>query len=1060
MQRDRRTPFDLSDAPPLRLALVHLGARRYRFTLSHHHILLDGWSLPLLLQNVFAAYESFVRGAAPQLPDPRPFRDYIAWLAAQDREEARRVWRERLGSFRVPAQLPKRAATREGRPAVGNDRRETMLSPEKTQRLQSFGRQRQLTLNTILQGAWALVLSRYAGTRDVLFGSTVAGRPADLAGVESMLGLFINTLPVRIDVDPSSSVAAWLEALQREQVELRAYEHMPLFELQSLSGVPRGTPLFDTLFLYENYPVAQGVAPANAPLRITGTRAFEQTNFPLTFVATVTDGLMLRIDFDPAVYEAHVIEGMLARVEQFAGLFVDAPDELLGRLDPWIPGERERVAAWNATAVPFDAGATVADLVAAQAARTPEAVAVVCDGARLTYAELDARANRVARELQSRGARPEQLVGLSMTRTLDLIVGVLGILKSGAGYVPLDPSYPADRVAYMAADAGIGILVTEESLPGHAGVEGASVLCLDRDRALLERHEDTAPSSGATGANVAYVMYTSGSTGRPKGVVIEQHSVVSLVRWGGRELGPDTQVHILDERLVPVPLGVSGEIYIAGEGVARGYHARPELTAELFVPDPFSGPGRRMYRTGDLGRQRADATIEHLGRIDHQVKVRGYRIELGEIESVLMQHPAVHMAAAAARQRDGMTRLLVFVVPSGDAPDAAELREFLRARLSESMIPAVFTFVDALPLTANGKVDRKALPDAGTYAPREYVAPRTALERELAAVFGEVLGLTEAGIRDAFFDLGGDSISAMRVVARLRANGREVALVDLLRWQTVEALAAAIEAALPPLTLVPIRTDGSRPPLFCVHAVDGGVAAYVELARHLGNDQPVYGMQAVRIDGETDVLQSIPAMAERYVEAMRTVQPSGPYHLAGWPLGGEIAQQLRRSGEEVALVAAIDAEVHTAPRAFHESEVVDWIASQFGDAVSREELLSRAPGARAAYLHERLVARGLMPEGVTVADVERSFAMNVRFVAASRAYAAQPHDGRVLLVKAADQTGREAPEDLGWPAVARDLDIRVVGGNHFTLMSPPHVQAVAGVLSAALGQWRLEMVEA
>ncbi len=947
LAEDRARGIDLSAAPLMRLALVRLSDTSVRVVRTSHHVLLDGWSTFQMLDELATAYRALAAGETPVLPARRPFSAYVQWLERQDLTRAEQYWRGLLGGVTEPTSLPFDRRPTETHRAQSSERLVTWLSAEASERLYAFARAQRLTVNAVVQGAWALLLSRYSGERDVVFGATVSGRPADLAGADSMVGMLINTLPVLIGIDGAVPVGTWLAQVQQAQVEARQYEYVPLPQIQGWSGVERGTNLFESLVAFENFP-ADGAREADGGADVARLHSLEGadvTNFPLNLVAYAGDALAYALAYDPELFDAATIERMAGHLGALLDGMAADPGQAVSAVPMLAPGEFEQVVhEWNATGgVPAPEG-TVHGLVAARAAQSPDAVAVSFQGASLTYRELEERANALAHHLVSLGAGPDRLVALSVERGLEMVVGLLGIMKSGAAYVPLDPAYPADRLAYMLDDSGARLLITHRGLHKLLPVPDG-VVVVDLDEAGLEGGEGrtAAPPTGATGSDLAYVIYTSGSTGRPKGVAVEHRTVLNLLancqslydfgaddvwtvfhsyafdfsvwelwgalitggravvvahdtarspeamwqllgeervtvfnqtpsmfrelveqaaqsaapalselRWvifGGEALEPkhlltwfdrfgaggarlvnmygitETTVHVtyqeigaehvarggplpagrplpsyrvllLDEHGVAVPVGVAGEIHVAGGGVARGYLNRPELTQERFPVNPYGAPGERMYRSGDVARWLADGTLEYLGRADDQVKIRGFRIELGEIETALVGHEAIRETVVVAHQGvDGHRRLVAYVVSDGGL-STGDLRAHLARSLPDYMVPAVFVPLERLPLTPSGKVDRRSLPAPEVQADQlgtPYVAPRDATEEALAAVWAEVLGVEKVGIHDNFFDLGGDSILSIQVIARARRTlGAGLSPRLLFEAPTVARLAAAV----------------------------------------------------------------------------------------------------------------------------------------------------------------------------------------------------------------------------------------------------------------------------
>ncbi|RFU43198.1 amino acid adenylation domain-containing protein [Actinomadura logoneensis] len=993
--RERARPFALTEPPLLRFVLVGLGPERHRLVLTNHHILLDGWSTPVLATELFLLYVH--GGDDTALPRATPYKNYLAWLAGQDRDAAEVAWQKALSGLDEPCLVAPEAA---GLRPVPPGRAVTELEERFTRRLTRVARRHNATLNTVLQAAWGIVVGRMLGRDDVAFGATVSGRPADLPGVEQMIGLFINTLPVRVRFRQDEPFGALVERLQEEQTELLPHHHLGLTDIQRAAG--HGGALFDTMTVLENYPFDPASMDGSLNgVRISGADAYDATHFPLSLVAAPgPDRMELRLHHRPDVYPAEVAEALLGRVRRVLEEFAEDPDRPIGALAPAGADELARFAAWNETGATPRPG-TVVDLFEARAARTPDEVALVSGDLALTYAELNARANRLAHELAARGVGPEDRVALVLPRTPEIVVAILGVLKAGAAYVPIDPAYPADRVASMLDDAEPVLTLTA----GH--------------EAFAADRPSTDPVRTVVPENAAYVIYTSGSTGRPKGVVVphagllnyydahrvrffepvedetepgrrlrfahlasfsfdtswmgllwmihghELHLIGDDVRRdveafaayiasrridlvnttpshfqalrgagllshpahrptqlliGGEAIGdalwddlraldgvtvrnfygpteatidtmsvvvadaprptvggphPGARAYVLDSALQPAPVGVPGELYLAGVQVARGYLGRRALTAERFVADPFGAPGSRMYRTGDLARWNPDGTIEFLGRADDQVKIRGFRVELGEIENVLSRFDGVGRAVAVVREdTPGDRRLAAYVVPA--TVDAAALRRHAAAHLPDHMVPSV-TVLDALPLTVNGKVDKRALPEPDASAHGAGRGPRSPQEEILCGLFAEVLGVARVGVDDGFFDLGGDSLTAMRLVSRVRtALGAELPVRALFEAPTVAGLSARLAsaggAARPALVpaerpdVLPLSYAQQR--LWFLNRFDGPSATF---------NMPV----ALRLNGPLDPAALEAALGDVVTrhEALRTVFPE----VAGTP---------------------------------------------------------------------------------------------------------------------------------------------------------------------------------
>lgn len=945
-QTDRQLGFDLSKAPNLRLMVARLAEGMYKCVWTFHHILLDGRSFPIVLNEVFAIYNALCRGVEVELPQPRPFKDYIDWLQQQDWSKSEAFWRDKLTGFKVPNNLQTirlRKASDVPAPAKGDQ--ELKVPEHLTSALKAFAAETGVTLNHLVLGAWSMLLSRNTGEEDIVFGTTRACRRSTVSGADSIVGILINTVPFRISIPPDQSLAAWLKGIRDQIFAVRQHESTPLINIQKWSEIQGRKTLFDSLVMFDHAQLDTSMILSGEAGPFRDFELKEDVGFPLVLQVYGEDRLLLKIQYSTVAYDDATVTRMLGHLQTLLAGMLTGADMPIGNLPMLTAPEKQQLLFdWNDNSKEYPSNLSVQQIFEQQAARKPEAVALTCSGQSLTYRQLNARSNRLARELRTLGVGPDVLVGICMERSNDLVIGLLAIIKAGGAYLPIDLAYPADRLAFMLADANAPVLLTQSKLTKDLPATAAKVLCVDD---LLEQPEapgdDENPPATAGPDHLAYVIYTSGTTGKPKGSCITHRNVTRLFSatehwyhfnhqdvwslfhsyafdfsvweiWGAllyggrlvvvpylvsrspeafyellaeehvtvlnqtpsafrmlihaeetaaapRELSlryvifggealemqslrpwfdrhgdqqpqlvnmygitettvhvtyrplskddlnfgsvigvpiPDLQVYILDSQRQPVPIGVPGEMYVGGAGLARGYLGRPELTAERFIPDHINGrPGSRLYRTGDLARFLPGRDIEYLGRIDHQVKIRGFRIELGEIESVLCTHKAVRESIVIARQDDpGENRLVAYITAkTGAAPNVKELREHLKVKMPEYMVPAAFVLLDKLPLTDNGKVDRKALPapdlnrlDAG--AGGRSLLPRNEMEHTIGAIWQEVLHLEKVGIEDSFFDLGGHSLLLIQIQNKLETVlNRQVSIMDLFRYPTISSLA-------------------------------------------------------------------------------------------------------------------------------------------------------------------------------------------------------------------------------------------------------------------------------
>ncbi len=931
-------PFDLAQGPVLRALLVRLGERRHAAAITLHHIATDGWSTGILVHELCALYRAFALGGPSPLAELAvQYADYAVWqrrwLSGPALDELLAWWRGRLGADPPPLELPADRPRSRDRAWGGATTRFT-LDPALAGRLNRFSRERSVSLFMTLLAGWKVLLARLSGQAVITVGTPVAHRPG--VEVEELIGFFLNTLVLATEVSGAPSFAELLERVRETSLEAHAHQDAPFDRLvEDLVGERdlSVSPLFQVIFVLQNVPGATADLP---DLRLTWIPAAARAaNFDLALMMDEGPaGLSAQLDYSTDLFDATTVERLAHCFQTVLAAAMDAPEAKTADLPLLTPAEfHQLLREHNDTA--GGAGAdTLPALFEAQARRTPGAPAVLCDGQALTFGDLNARANRLAHFLRGLGVEPEVGIGLCAGRSLDLAIGLLGILKSGGAYVPLDPKYPRERLAFLLADAGVQVVLgTAHALAQMPVPADGIAISLDVsdgpnavDAAEIASCPESDPPAAVDPANIAYVLYTSGSTGRPKGVMVTHGSVAAYTRWsaaayrvaehagscvhtplsfdltvtslltpllagrpvqllpegadldglaqavattgfgfvkltpahldllrdvagsftaadpltlvvGGEalhgaalrgwperarvfnEYGPteatvgcaihavepgqaegavpigrpitDARLYVLDAGPHPLPLGIAGELWIGGAGLARGYLGRPDLTAERFLPDACSGtPGARLYRTGDRARRRADGELEFLGRLDAQVKIRGFRIEPGEVEAALAACPGVERAAVLVKD----ARLIGFVVGPQDLdPLLASLRE----RLPEHMIPAVVVPLAALPLTANGKVDRKALlsvddPGSAPLPESRFVAPRNATEMLLAEVWAQVLGRDggRIGVHDSFFQLGGDSIQSLQVVSRAARAGLRITPRQLFEHPTIAELAA------------------------------------------------------------------------------------------------------------------------------------------------------------------------------------------------------------------------------------------------------------------------------
>ena len=933
--------FDLTQSPLLRCTLFDLGYENYILVNVFHHIIIDGWSKGILFKELSEFYQAFLSNSTVDLPElPIQYADFAVWqrqwLQGEILENQLNYWKKQLTGAPPLLELP----TDKPRPATANFRGHSIsfqINSELTEKLKLLSQKSGVTLFMTLLAALNTLLFRYSGQDDILIGTPTANR--NRQEIEPLIGFFVNTLVLRNSLEGNPTFSGLLQQARNVVLEAYANQDVPFEQVVDGLEIERSlsyNPLFQVMFALQNAPLnalklpnlkAQYLAVENQRIKFDLSLFLEEIE---TEKGSYLEGFW---EYDGDLFTPERITRMVGHFQTLLKGIVANPQQTVGELPLLTESEEQQLLVeWNQTQTSYPDHYCIHQLFEEQVVKTPDAIAVIDGEKSLTYEQLNQKANQLAYYLQNLGVKTEDLVGICIERSVLMIIGLLGILKAGAAYIPLDPNYPSERLAYMLEDSAVSVLLTQENLvdtlPNYLG----TIFCLDQDGKILDHHPQDNLLHPMTSENLAYVIYTSGSTGKPKGVLIQHQSLLNLVSWhqnafdittidrvtqlagiafdasvweiwpyltagaclaivppdlltspkqlqewliakkitvsflptplaetlipldwspncplrlmltGGDKLndfpptsipftlvnnyGPtentvvttsvkitpdlltekappigrpisNTQVYILDQYQQPVPIGIPGELYIGGSGLAKGYLNRPELTDSKFIANPFSQKlSDRLYKTGDLVRYGNDGQIEFVGRIDHQVKIRGFRIELGEIETVLNQHPQVKEAIIIAREdQPGVKRLCAYVIASQNLT-VSQLRLFLQEKLPQYMVPAFFVLLDAFTLTANGKIDRCALPQPTLELEDEAalnLSPGTEKERILAAIWQRVLGLKNISINDNFFELGGDSILAIQIIAQANQAGLQITPKQLFSHQTIAQLATVAE---------------------------------------------------------------------------------------------------------------------------------------------------------------------------------------------------------------------------------------------------------------------------
>jgi amino acid adenylation domain-containing protein len=926
--RDQQKGFDLSKVP-FRLTLCRINEEHHMLIISNHHIILDGWSTGIVLKEFFVAYNLLAKGKELIKAVKTPFKAFIKYIQDSDKTQEKKFWETYFKDYEVKTHSESHSKVELARV----EHCSLELDGELSQKMKEFARDNRITLSELFYSAWGVLLSRYNDCEDVVFGTTVSGRNVPINGIEDIVGLFINTVPLRIKLNGSTNTKELVRKLNKEVQERRDFEKTSLLDIRSYSGIDSREILFDSIVVVENYPLDIKIMSENNDLKVNAYSITEETNFGMVIGIEVRDSITMTLTCKASVLEYVTIERCLEHFSVILSEMINDPLKAINDISIVSATEKEKlVDCFNATDGTYPEIRLIHKLFEEQVKRTPDNVALVFEDKKLTYRELNEKANSLACVLRKSGVTSEIKVGVMVERSLEMIIGIMGVLKSSGAYVPIDPSYPQDRIEYMLEDSKAQVLLTHSSMSMALAYAGQVINLDDPSLYVVEKENIDGVSQSS---DLAYVIYTSGSTGKPKGVLIEHQSITNTLNWrikhygfgiedavlqmpsfsfdssvedifspllsGGRlvlirqserlnldylrnaiaannvthflivpslykslleeiqeelrgmktitvagesftsdlvenhfmklekvrlfnEYGPtensvcstvfefdkensqivigkpinNTKCYVLNKYNALQPIGIAGELCVAGIGLARGYLDRPELTSDKFVHNPFE-KGERMYRTGDVARWLPNGTIEFLGRVDHQVKIRGYRIETKEIENVLIKHNKIKDAVVWPWEKENKDKYLCAYIVENEEISSDEIRVYLSAGLPEYMIPSYFVMVESIPLTPNGKVDHKALsaPHHNTRLQVEYLPPSNEIEYTLVNVWKEVLSVDRyIGANENFYELGGNSIKAMQIIARINKSfDVSVKLKDFLTLPTIRDLGLEITKA-------------------------------------------------------------------------------------------------------------------------------------------------------------------------------------------------------------------------------------------------------------------------
>jgi amino acid adenylation domain-containing protein len=1214
---EAKKPFDLAKGLLVRATLLRLREEEQVLLVTMHHIITDGWSCSVFLRELSTLYAAFSTDQPSPLPElPIQYADFAVWQ--RDRLQGKflttqlNYWKQQLQGKLPVLQLP----TDRPRPAItsfAGAKQYFKFSKALTDALKQFNQQEDTTLFMSLLAAFNVLLYRYTDQKDILIGSPIANRSRP--ELEGMLGLFVNTLVLRNNLSGNPSFRELLHRVR--EVTLNAYAHQDLpFEILVEELHPERdlsrNPLYEIMFVLQNSPVSVQEVSGLTLRTLEFDSGTAQLDIFLSMSKT-QEGLTGCLEYNTDIFDSTTIAQFINNFQTLLENIVADPEKRISELSLLTTQEQEQLLFnFNQTHADYPQDATLHQLFEQQVERSPDFIALISQSEELTYRQLNHRANQLAHYLQKQGVTKETLVAICLERSTDMVVGILAILKAGGAYIPLDPSYPVERLRFMLLDSQVSLVISHSSFVnnfGHMTFDKRQMMfiSLDNDWEIIQQESQENPINASKAENLAYIIYTSGSTGTPKGVLGTHRGTVNGLHWlwktypftpgevccqktaisfvdsvweifapllqgiptviindatvldsqlfiqalahhkvtriilvpsllrllldnyshltkklshlkiwitSGealsvklaqtfRELIPDaklinlygssevsanatyydtsllqdqansvpigrpidnTLVYVMSRDLQPTPVGVVGELYVGGDGLARGYLHRPELTQERFIDNPFI-PGTKLYKTGDLARYLKDGHLEYLGRRDEQVKLRGFRVELGEIANVIAQHPDVQESVVVASDDAQENQRLIAYIVTRKQDIATKLLPYLQQTLPNYMLPSAFVVLEALPLTPNGKVDKRALPTDDIIRPnttQSFIAPRNFTELSLAKLWENLLNTSPIGVTDNFFDLGGHSFLAVRLMAQIQDRfGHNLTLSTLFENPTIEKLATIVSQ--PSRTssnspLVAINSNGSKIPFFCIHGAGGGINNYFKLSKRLGEDYPFYALEHTPNQEEPEIV-SVEETATRYLKEIRKVQPNGPYLLGGHCYGGvlafEIAQQLQRLGQTVGLLVVIDAiipEIAIKPAADDDAKFLLRMAESIKTSnnidfsIPFEELRDLPLNEQFNLVNKKA---NFIFSDTEIKDFLCYYKLFKAHVQAMREYVPQVYPHSMTLFRAKEEIIHdfESPEFhtddplLGWGKFS-SLPIQVVEvpGDHFSIFVEPHIQ--------------------
>ncbi|MBD2677482.1 MULTISPECIES: non-ribosomal peptide synthetase [Nostoc] len=1219
--KEATKPFNLAKGLLVRATLLRLNQEEHVLLVTMHHIITDGWSCGVFLRELSTLYAAFSTNQPSPLPElPIQYADFAIWQ--RDRIQGEflatklKYWKQQLSGelpvLQLPADRPRPSVT-----TFAGAKQYFTFSTTLTNALKQLSKQEDATLFMSLLAAFNILLYRYTHQEDILIGSPIANR--NRAELEGMLGLFVNTLVLRNNLTGNPTFRELLHRVR--QVTLDAYAHQDLpfemivEELQPERDLSRN-PLYEVMFVLQNTPTNVQEVSGLTLRTLDFDSGTSQLDIFLSMFES-QEGLTGCLEYNTDIFDATTISQFINNYQTLLENILANPEQRICELSLLTAAEQEQLLFnFNQTSGEYKK-LSLNQLFEQQVELTPDSLALIHESEKLTYSQLNHQANQLANYLQKHGVTKETLVAICLERSINMVVGILAILKTGGTYIPLDPSYPVERLNFMLLDSQASILITQQKILEKLSLSSSKIVCLDIQKDEIAQQNLETPINISKPEHVAYIIYTSGSTGTPKGVLGTHRGTVNGLHWlwktypfspeevccqktaisfvdsvweifspllqgiptviisnatlldpqlfiealahhkvtrlilvpsllrllldnyhhltqklsqlklwitSGealsinlaktfRELMPfaklinlygssevsanatyydtsllqdqantvpigrpinNTQAYVLNRNLQPTPLGVLGELYIGGEGLAKGYLHRPELTQERFIDNPFIH-GTKLYKTGDLVRYLSDGNLEYLGRDDEQIKIRGFRVELGEIATVITQHPDVQDSVViAVNDAKENQRLIAYVVTDKQHIDT-QLLPYLQQKLPNYMLPSAFVVLDALPLTPNGKVDKRSLPTDEIIrlnTAKTLIAPRNFTELSLVKLWENLLKTSSIGVTDNFFNLGGHSFLAVRLMAQIQDRfGHNLSLSTLFENPTIEKLAAIVsqpfrESSNSPV--VAINSSDSKLPFFCIHGAGGGINHYINLSRRLGEDYPFYALEH-NPDAEEPEIISVEKAASYYLQEIRKIQPNGPYLIGGHCYGGvlafEVAQQLQRQGERVDLLVVIDAilsETRIESTKDDDAKFLLRMAESIKTdnnidfSVSFEELRDLSLNEQLDLINQKA---NFIFTDTEIKDFIRYYKLFKVHVQAMRDYVPLVYPHPMTLFRAKEEIIHdfESPEFhtddplLGWgKCSSQPIKVIEVPGDHFSIFVEPHIQELAKTLRVCI----------